>query len=181
MVQLRSEPAASVGDQRSRIKSLTKDDLPKINISRLRATGAVRPDMDRVTLNIGELERVVALAHLHFPNGGGWSLFICPQCDRPRRVLRLTEAGRLACCDCDGLLYRCQQTVAGRLSRIAHLRALLYGGPARHKPRAWTIDRRRSLEGALRRLIIRQRQECMDRVAAARKRMAHPLMKSDEH
>ena len=164
MVQLRSEPVASVGDQRPRIKSLTKDDLPKINISRLRATGAVKPDMDRVTLSIGELERVVALAHLHFPNGGGWSLFICPQCDRPRRVLRLTEAGRLACCDCDGLLYRCQQTVAGRLSRIAHLRALLYGGPVKHKRRWLNPDRRQRLEASLRRLLIRQRQDRLERM-----------------
>jgi hypothetical protein len=136
--------------------------------------------MSAISVNMGDgLERKVKLAHTQFPNGGGWSFFVCPQCGHRTRTLRLTENGRLVCRRCDGLLYRCQHH--DKETRIAHLRALLYGGPARHKPRAWTMDRRRSLEGALRRLIIRQRQECMDRVAAARKRMAHPLMKSDEH
>jgi hypothetical protein len=118
--------------------------------------------MDRVTLRIGALERVIGLAHLRFPNGGGWSLFICPQCRRPRRVLRLTETGKLACCDCDGLLYRCQ--LHDKSGRIAHLRALLYGGPARHKPRWINIDRRRRLEASLRRLLIREREERLERM-----------------
>ena len=174
-MQLRSGPSRHVP-----ARPLSKDDLPAIGISRLRATGVVTPSMSAISVNMGDgLERKVKLAHTQFPNGGGWSLFVCPQCGHRTRTLRLTENGRLVCRRCDGLLYRCQHH--DKETRIAHLRALLYGAPARHKPRAWTMDRRRSLEGALRRLIIRQRQECMDRVAAARKRMAHPLMKSDEH
>lgn len=168
MVQLRSESVASVGGRSEQVRPLTKDDLPKISISRLRATGAVRPDMASVTLRIGAPRDqkpggfVIGLAHLRFPNGGGWSLFICPQCRRPRRVLRLTEAGKLACCDCDGLLYRCQ--LHDKSGRIAHLRALLYGGPARHKPRWINIDRRRRLEASLRRLLIREREERLERM-----------------
>jgi hypothetical protein len=171
MVQLRSEPLASVGRSRPRIGPLTKDDLPAIVISRLRATGAVTPDMTAVALDMGDgVERAVRLAHRRFPNGGGWSFFVCPQCGGRTRTLRLTEDGRLACRNCDGLLYRCQH--ADKATRIAHLRALLYGGPARHKPRWITIDRRRSLEAALRRLLIREREERLARVAAARKKLA---------
>jgi hypothetical protein len=143
--------------------------LPAIGISRLRATGVVTPGMSAIAVNMGDgLERPVKLAHTRFPNGGGWSFFVCPQCGHRARTLRLTENGRLVCGRCDGLFYRCQHH--DKETRIAHLRALLYGGPARHKPRAVGMDRRRSLESALRRLLIRQRQECMDRVAAARKR-----------
>jgi hypothetical protein len=171
MVQLRSEPVASVGDQRSRIKPLAKDDLPAIGISRLRATGVVTPSMTAIAVNMGDgRERKVALSHTQFPNGGGWSFFVCPQCGMRTRTLRLTEDGRLVCRRCDGLLYRCQHH--DKTTRIAHLRALLYGSPARLKPRTVPMDRRRALEGALRRLLIRERLERLDRVEAARKNMA---------
>jgi hypothetical protein len=181
MVQLRSEPVASVGGHRPRIRALSKDDLPAIGVSRLRATGVVTPSMSALVVDMGDgVERKVGLAHMQFPNGGGWSWFVCPQCGHRTRTLRLTEDGRLVCRRCDGLLYRCQ--FRGRSTRIAHLRELLYGGPARHKPRGINVDRRRRLEASLRRLLIRQRQERLERMEAARKRMMHRdafLMKSD--
>jgi hypothetical protein len=124
--------------------------------------------MSALTVNMGDgLERKVKLAHTQFPNGGGWSFFVCPQCGARTRTLRLTEDGRLVCRRCDGLLYRCQHH--DKSTRIAHLRALLYGGPARHKPRWINVDRRRRLEAALRRLLIREREERLERVEAARK------------
>ena len=131
--------------------------MPAIGVSRLRATGVIRPDMAKVTLKVGELERTVGLQHIHFPNGGGWSYFICPACGHRTRTLRLTEDGRLVCWRCDGLRYRCQQRDPSLT--IARLRALLYGQPARLKKRWLNIDRRRRLEVSLRRLIIRERKE----------------------
>jgi hypothetical protein len=130
--------------------------------------------MTAIMVNMGDgRERKIALAHTKFPNGGGWSFFVCPQCGTKTRTLRLTEDARLVCRRCDGLLYRCQHH--DKSTRIAHLRALLYGGPARHKPRWINVDRRRRLEASLRRLLIRQRQERLDRVEAARKAMSHHL------
>jgi Transposase zinc-ribbon domain len=127
--------------------------------------------MSAIAVNMGDgVERTVKLAHTRFPNGGGWSFFVCPQCGHRTRTLRLTEDGRLVCRRCDGLLYRCQHH--DKATRIAHLRALLYGGPARHKPRAVSMDRRRSLESALRRLLIRERQERLERINAARSRLS---------
>jgi Transposase zinc-ribbon domain len=165
MVQLRSRPSRHVPAARR----LSKDDLPAIGISRLRATGVVTPNMSAIAINIGDgLERPVKLAHTRFPNGGGWSYFVCPQCGHRTRTLRLTDQGNLVCRRCDGLLYRCQHH--DKESRVAHLRALLYGAPARHKPRWLRMDRRRSLEAALRRLLIRERQQRLERVDAARKR-----------
>lgn len=138
--------------------------MPAVSVSRLRASGAVRPDMTEATVKVGDLERTVGLQHLHFPNGGGWSFFVCPQCRNRRRTLRLTEDGRLVCWRCDGLLYRCQRK--DRTLTIARLRGLLYGAPARLKPR-WllniSLDRRRRLELSLRRAIILERQERLAR------------------
>jgi hypothetical protein len=162
MVQLRSKPIASVGDLRPRVRPLAKDDLPAIGVSRLRASGAITPTMASVTLKVGELERSIGLQHLHFPNGGGWSFFICPQCAHRTRTLRLTEDGRLVCWRCDGLPYRCQQH--DRSLTIARLKALLYGQPARLKPRWLTMDRRRRLEPSLRIAVMRQRQARLERM-----------------
>ena len=173
MVQLRSEPSSSVGRRPERIRPLTKADLPSLKISRLRAIGVVTPDMASVTVKIGELERRIVLAHTTFPNNGGWSWFVCPQCQHRARTLRLAEDNRLACWRCDGAPYACQQRGNGP-TRIAHLRALLYGRPARHKPRWINVNRRRALEAALRRLLIRERQERLDRIEAWRKTMRRP-------
>lgn len=161
-MQLRSEPVASVGRPSDRLKRLAKDDLPAIGVSRLRARGAINPDMASVALKVGELERTIGLHHLHFPNGGGWSYFVCPQCQHRTRTLRLTEDGRLVCWRCDGLLYRCQQH--DRSLTIARLKALLYGKPARLKPRWLNPDRRRRLEASLRLALIREREERLERM-----------------
>lgn len=119
--------------------------------------------MSAIVVDMGDgVARQVGLAHTQFPNGGGWSWFVCPQCGHRTRTLRLTEDGRLVCRRCDGLLYRCQHH--DKSTRIAHLRALLYGGPARHKPRWINVDRRRRLEASLRRLLIRQREERLERM-----------------
>ena len=158
-MQLRSGPSRPLSQ--GRIRPLSKDDLPAIGVSRLRATGVIRPDMAKVTLKVGELERTIGLQHLHFPNGGGWSYFLCPQCEHRTRTLRLTEDGRLVCWRCDGLLYRCQQQ--DRTLTIKRLRALLYGAPARLKPRWLNMDRRRRLEASLRRAIIREREDRINR------------------
>jgi hypothetical protein len=118
--------------------------------------------MASVTLKVGELERTVGVQHLTFPNNGGWSYFVCPQCQHRTRTLRLTEDGRLVCWRCDGLLYRSQQHDRGLT--IARLKALLYGPPARLKPRWLTIDRRRRLEAALRLAVMREREERLERM-----------------
>jgi hypothetical protein len=158
-VQLRSGPSRHVLAGRRR---LTKDDLPAISVSRLRARGLVTPAMTSVILKVAELEATIAVTHTTFPNGGGWSWFVCPQCQHRTRTLRLTEDNRLVCWRCDGLLYRCQQH--DRSLTIARLKALLYGPPARLKPRWLTMDRRRRLEASLRHALMVERQERLERM-----------------
>lgn len=122
-----------------------KDDLPTVSSSRLRRAGAITPHSKSVQIFSG---REVGVTHRQFPNGGGWSFFLCPACNRRVRTLRLFDE-RVVCRWCDGLLYRCQahQTAP----RIERLRQALYGP---NKP-----ARRRRLEVALRRALLAERRK----------------------
>jgi hypothetical protein len=118
--------------------SIFQDDLPAVSISRLRAVGVVTPDMRWVEIVFGEgdeaLRRVVGLWHRRFPNNGGWSLFVCPNCSRRARVLRLN--GKPMCRHCllrEGVPYRIAggspaERAEARVKRIEKLRARLEGG-----------------------------------------------------
>jgi hypothetical protein len=131
---------------------LTQDDCPSVSVSRLRALGEVREDMARVRVTIAGVSREVGLWHLRFPNGGGWSFFLCPSCGRRARVLRLFE--KIACWRCTRpgsssprLPWRIE--LGDRAQRIEQLRQRLRGVPARVKPRPGrTIDRRWRRAGA---------------------------------
>jgi hypothetical protein len=63
------------------------------SVSLLRAEGKITANMTSVWIGFGviELRREVRLAHRRFPNGGSWSFFLCPRCDRRVRRLRLKD------------------------------------------------------------------------------------------
>jgi hypothetical protein len=104
----------------------------------------------------GELVEV-GLGLVRFPNKGSWSFFLCPQCSRKARVLRLYE-GFLLCKRCilaRGVRYRCEPTSVKRRAemRIPKLKAMLESEVSlRLKPRLWgTMERRKRHEAALQR------------------------------
>jgi hypothetical protein len=138
-----------------------QDDCPSVSVSRLRALGEVREDMGSVRVTIAGVSREVGLWHMRFPNGGGWSFFLCPGCGRRARVLKLFE--KIACRRCTRLgpslrplPWRIQ--LGDRSQRIERLRQRLSGVPARVKPRPGrTLDRRWRTEQALRRALIAER------------------------
>jgi hypothetical protein len=72
--------------------------LPSVHVSRLRALHVITPDMRQVEIAFGEgadaLRRTVNVCHLHFPNGGGWSLFLCPGCGRRSSGAFFMQHGR---------------------------------------------------------------------------------------
>jgi hypothetical protein len=142
----------------------TQDDCPSVSVSRLRALGAVTEDMASVRVTIGEVSREVGLSHMRFPNGGGWSFFLCPLCGRRARVLKLFE--RIACWRCtrfEGRPLPYRAMLHDRSQRIERLREKLYGGAARPRPRPGRmLDRRRRLEQALRRALIAERNWLKD-------------------
>jgi hypothetical protein len=138
------------------------------NVSRLRAEGAISAGMTSVRIGFGaiELKREVRLEHRHFPNGGSWSFFLCPRCERRVRRLRLND-GRVMCSRCCGN-FHCisygspEQRGTAREHRIEKLRKLIDDGPARLKPRSGRIlDRRFWLTIALRRAEIAKRWEVL--------------------
>jgi hypothetical protein len=133
------------------------DDLPCVSASRLRAAGEILPDDTTATVTFPDGSSfLVGLQHRRFPNGGGWSFFVCP-CGRRCRTLRLH--GGLACKHClkaRGLRYRVEDL--SKLERAAHVASrlkprLLSPSPARLRPHLrWSkLERRVRLAAALRR------------------------------
>src|SRR5215469_4611845 len=126
------------------------------SVSRLRAERKITADMTSVSIGFGaiELKREVRLEHRRFPNGGSWSFFLCPRCDRRVRRLRLND-GRAMCSRCCGNFHRISYGSPDGKWRGAALREIAQahdGGPARLKPRTGrTLDRRWSLTFSLRR------------------------------
>ncbi len=163
------------------------DDCPHLSVSRLRAAGLIRaddkttviafpptPDTDPPTAPTF----VVAVTHIHFPNGGGWSFFQCP-CGRRVRTIRL-HRGSLACKHCleaKGFRYRVEDL--SRPERAAHVAARLAarlaaaeaGAHARLKPhlRYSALERRGRLVAALRRAeYVAYRRDFRDLIPKAK-------------
>jgi hypothetical protein len=138
------------------------------SVSRLRAEGKINADMTSVWIGFGaiELKREVRLAHRRFPNGGSWSFFLCPRCERRVRRLRLND-GRAMCSRCCGNFHRISYgspdgRSAARERRIEELRKLINNGSGRLNPRPGRIlDRRSSLTVSLRRALIVRRQSLL--------------------
>ena len=133
------------------------DDLPHLSASGMRAAGLISPDDTTATVAFpGAPTFVVAIQHIRFPNGGGWSFFVCV-CGRRCRTLRLHDG--LACKGCleaKGLRYRVEDL--SKPERAAHVASRLRerlnsDKPARVKPhlRYSKLERRGRLEAALRR------------------------------
>jgi hypothetical protein len=145
------------------------------SVSRLRAEGKITADMTSVWIGFGaiELKREVRLAHRRFPNGGSWSFFQCPRCERRVRRLRLND-GRPMCSRCCGNFHRIsygspEEREAARERRIERLRKLIDGGPARVNPRPGRVlDRHWSLTISLRRAQIVKRWEVLRRWRAGK-------------
>ena len=104
------------------------DDCPHLSVSRLRAAGLIgaddkttviafppTPDTDPPTAPTF----VVAVTHIRFPNGGGWSFFVCP-CGRRVRTIRLHLACK-HCLEAKGFRYRVEDL--SRPERAAHVAA----------------------------------------------------------
>jgi hypothetical protein len=143
------------------------------SVSKLRGLGVVDRNTKSVLISFGEggeaLHREIRISHRQFPNGGDWSFFICAQCERRARVLKLHDGAVMCwrCCAALGARYRSASgsTVerdAARVARLQKLRELLDGGPARlHPRRGRALDRRRELTISLRRAMIRQREDLL--------------------
>jgi hypothetical protein len=138
------------------------------SVSLLRAEGKITADMTSVWIGFGtiELKRETRLVHRRFPNGGSWSFFLCPRCERRVRRLRLND-GRAMCSYCCGNFHRISygspaQRATARERRIEELRKQIDDSPARLNPRPGRVlDRRLWLTFSLRRAKIVKRWEVL--------------------
>ena len=110
----------------------------------------------------GDKQKLVGVAHTVFENGGSWSYFRCPKCNRRAKRLWLIEDAPhcVSCCWSLGVRYRSAYGF-GRIARwrerdrrIDRLEAMLEGGPMPFKPVPpnWgnrRLDRRNRLTWAL--------------------------------
>jgi hypothetical protein len=129
------------------------DDLPSVGVSRLRASGHIRPEDKTTTVTFGDLTFTVALALRRFPNGGSWSFFVCA-CGHQCRTLRLYEGKPVcrACLEAKGFHYRAESLPPHQRAayRVLLLKRRLSAVPARLNPRPGrTLDRRKRLEAVL--------------------------------
>jgi hypothetical protein len=161
---------------------LFQDDLPtSASISGLRGGGVVIGDTKTIDISFVEnddtLHRTVRVVHRKLRNGGSWSFFLCPICERRARVLKLYDGAAMCrwCCLARGVGYRVasgspREREAARAARIERLRKQLYGGePARLKPRPGRVlDRRRALEVSLKRAVIVKRLDMLQRWRAGK-------------
>jgi hypothetical protein len=66
------------------------DEFPSVRVSRLRAMGVIDPARHQAAIPFpsGRI-KLITIKHTRFPNGGGWSFFVCPSCARRTNKLYL--------------------------------------------------------------------------------------------
>ena len=147
------------------VVSKYRDDLPAVRASRLRASDTITDETAAFLVQLGHVERVVGVSLLKFPNGGAWSLFVCPTCGKRAQTLRLhlDDIVCSGCCRRRGIRHRADtMSVRQRAERrIPKLRAMLQSEQSlRLKPSTlWgKMERRSRLEAALRECEFRAAQ-----------------------
>jgi hypothetical protein len=78
------------------------DEFESVRVSRFRAMGVIDPAKRQALIPFpnGKV-KLIGTAHVRFPNGGGWSYFLCPKCAKLAVVLHLVDDTPLcsACCE----------------------------------------------------------------------------------
>lgn len=96
------------------------DEFESVRVSRFRALGTIDPAKSQAVVPFPNgKSKLLGVQHVKFPNGGGWSFFLCPGCKRRSTVLYvIDDAARCRrCCDAMNIKYRIQYgcTTAERL------------------------------------------------------------------
>ena len=139
------------------------DQLVSVGVSRLKASGAIRLEDRQALIPFGQQNKLIAVAHTKFPNGGAWSYLVCPKCGRrAKRLWLVDDAPRCRLClEMLGVRYRASycfgrtERLRERDRRVDRLQAMLEGGLMRFKPVPpnWSnrrLDRRNRLTWVLR-------------------------------
>jgi hypothetical protein len=138
------------------VSRIFQEDLPSVNISRLRATGVITAETATFVVCLGGVEQTVGVELRRFPGGGNWSRFVAPCCGWKVRMLRLLDGALVCtrCCARRGATWR--SWLMSRKQRAEHrvpkLKVMLESETSlRLKPVLWgKLERRSRLEAALR-------------------------------
>jgi hypothetical protein len=123
------------------------DELMSLTASRLKAKGEIRLEDRQAVIRFGQQDRLIAVAHTRFPDGGSWSYFVCPRCGgRKKKLWLVDDAPRcLSCCWSLGVRYRSAYGF-GRAERL------------RERDRYFDRVQDRRLRGRKRRLTMTMRR-----------------------
>jgi hypothetical protein len=147
------------------------DEFQSVRVSRFRAMGVIDPAKRQAVIPFPDgTTKLIGTGHVRFPNGGGWSYFVCPKCAKLAVTLYLIDdAPRCTqCCDAMNIKYAAAYGF-GRDSRrkaqdkrldelIAKVesseRLKLKPAPASWGGRAQVVYRSRKLREQMRRRMI---------------------------
>ena len=79
------------------------DEFASVRVSRLRASGMIDPAKRQAVISFGDKQKLTGTAHVRFPNGGGWSFFVCPGCAKLAQNLWSIGDRPLCARCCNGL------------------------------------------------------------------------------
>jgi hypothetical protein len=157
------------------------DEFLCVKIPRLRATGVVKLDAPHAVIQFDEKQKLIGLAHTKFRQGGSWSYFRCPRCDRRcNRLWSVDDAPRCCkCCEAMNIHHRTQygsraERLIARDQQLDQLIAKLEtreplrfnGAPASWQGKAKLVYRSRRLTLRMRRSMIALRLDQLARQQA---------------
>jgi hypothetical protein len=147
------------------------DEFASVRVSRLRATSVIDPAKRQAVIPFpGGTRKLIGTAHIHFPQGGGWSFFKCPRCNRLTSKLWDIEDWPLCAKCCNGLnIWHRTKWGFGRRERLTAKDKVLdeliakldtavplrFNRPPKHwRGKAQLVANSRSLVGRMRRSLI---------------------------
>jgi hypothetical protein len=152
------------------------DQFASVRVSRFRANGTIDPAKREALIQFPNGKtKLIGAAHTRFPNGGGWSYFVCPKCARRAATLYLVSDAPLCpqCCDAMNIKHASKYGFgrdARRKARDRLLDALIAKvetneslrykpSPAHWRGKAQHVYRSHRLQEAMRRRLIELRLE----------------------
>ena len=150
------------------------DEFESVRVSRFRATGVIDPAKPVAAIPFpGGSTKLIGVKHTRFPNGGGWSYFVCPKCSNRTTNLYLIDERPLCpkCCNALNIKHTSRMGFgreARRKAQDRRLDALIAkletNEPLHYKPtpaswggKAKLVYRSRRLQEAMRRRLIQLR------------------------
>ena len=96
------------------------EEFESVRISRFRALGIVDPSRPQAVIQFpGGATKLLNVSHMRFPNGGGWSFFLCPKCAKRSMRIYLVDDAPLCwrCCEAINIWHR-SKLGFGRAERL---------------------------------------------------------------